>query len=116
MALNIGSITKLKPLGLVRTLFLHDANQTVSMHCRALRQFWSNCLGPNDESSEILQELSKLERVGSVLHVAAHPDDENTTLLTYLAHEERLETAYLSLTRGGGGQISLALSSKRNWG
>ena len=44
---------------------------------------WARMMSP----SEILQEISKLERVGSVLHVAAHPDDENTTLLTYLAQE-----------------------------
>jgi LmbE family N-acetylglucosaminyl deacetylase len=60
--------------------------------------------GQSMTSSEILHELQKLKKVGSVLYVAAHPDDENTTLLSYLAQEEKLETAYLSLTRGGGGQ------------
>ena len=60
--------------------------------------------GQSMNSSELLNELHKLNTVGSVLFVAAHPDDENTALLTYLAQEEKLEAAYLSLTRGGGGQ------------
>ena len=55
-------------------------------------------------SAEILQQLKKLNTVGSVLYVAAHPDDENTRLLAYLAKERNLRTGYLSLTRGDGGQ------------
>ena len=42
--------------------------------------------------------------MGSVLLIAAHPDDENTELLTYLARGRDYRTAYLSLTRGDGGQ------------
>ncbi|MBL7921793.1 MAG: PIG-L family deacetylase [Bacteroidia bacterium] len=55
-------------------------------------------------SAEIIQQLKKLNTVGSVLYVAAHPDDENTRLLGYLANEKKLKTGYLSLTRGDGGQ------------
>jgi len=55
-------------------------------------------------SSEILQAMNKLNTVGSVLYIAAHPDDENTRLLSYLASERKLRTGYLSLTRGDGGQ------------
>ena len=55
-------------------------------------------------SSEILQGIKKLNVVGSVLYIAAHPDDENTRLLTYLSKEKKLRTGYLSLTRGDGGQ------------
>lgn len=55
-------------------------------------------------SSEIIQGLKKLNTIGSVLYVAAHPDDENTRLLGYLANEKKLRTGYLSLTRGDGGQ------------
>ena len=55
-------------------------------------------------SAEILQSLKKLNTVGSVLYIAAHPDDENTRLLGYLAKERNLRTGYLSLTRGDGGQ------------
>src|SRR2546428_12876854 len=42
--------------------------------------------------------------MGSVLYVAAHPDDENTQAITYLARGRGYRTAYLSLTRGDGGQ------------
>src|SRR5580692_3115962 len=52
----------------------------------------------------ILQDLRSFNDLGSVLHVAAHPDDENTQLLTYLARGRGCRTAYLSLTRGDGGQ------------
>ncbi len=55
-------------------------------------------------SSEILQDLKKLKVLGSVLYVAAHPDDENTRLLAYLSNGKQFRTAYLSLTRGDGGQ------------
>jgi LmbE family N-acetylglucosaminyl deacetylase len=55
-------------------------------------------------SADILQQLKKLEVFGSVLYIAAHPDDENTRLLAYLANERRFRTGYLSLTRGDGGQ------------
>lgn len=53
---------------------------------------------------EIRQALEKAKVLGSVLYLAAHPDDENTRLITYLANEKSLNTAYLSLTRGDGGQ------------
>lgn len=55
-------------------------------------------------SSEIYQKLKKLNVLGSVLYVAAHPDDENTRLIAYLSNEKLYRTAYLSLTRGDGGQ------------
>ena len=55
-------------------------------------------------SSEILQNIKKLNVLGSVLYIAAHPDDENTRLLGYLANEKLYRTGYLSLTRGDGGQ------------
>jgi LmbE family N-acetylglucosaminyl deacetylase len=55
-------------------------------------------------SSEIKLALKKLNTVGSVLYIAAHPDDENTRLLAYLATEKLLRTGYLALNRGDGGQ------------
>jgi LmbE family N-acetylglucosaminyl deacetylase len=55
-------------------------------------------------AAEIQLALRKLGVVGSVLYVAAHPDDENTNLLAYLSKEQLVRTAYLSLTRGDGGQ------------
>lgn len=59
---------------------------------------------PTYTSSEILLQLKKLNVLGSVLYIAAHPDDENNTLLPYLANEKMYRTGYLSLTRGDGGQ------------
>ena len=56
------------------------------------------------DASGILLKLKKLNFLGSVLYVAAHPDDENTRLIAYLANEQLARTAYLSLTRGDGGQ------------
>ncbi len=55
-------------------------------------------------SSRILLEIEKLNTTGSVLYIAAHPDDENTRLIAYLANEKKVRTGYLSLTRGDGGQ------------
>src|SRR3977135_2904330 len=52
----------------------------------------------------ILRDLNGFREMGSVLHIAAHPDDENTQLLTYLSRGRNYRTAYLSLTRGDGGQ------------
>ncbi len=48
--------------------------------------------------------LERLRTTARVLYVAAHPDDENTRLLAYLANARHLDVAYLSITRGGGGQ------------
>jgi LmbE family N-acetylglucosaminyl deacetylase len=55
-------------------------------------------------SSAILPELRSFREMGSVLYVAAHPDDENTQLIAYLARGRYYRTAYLSVTRGDGGQ------------
>src|SRR5262250_57490 len=52
----------------------------------------------------ILQQLRSFANTGSVLYVAAHPDDENTQVIAYLARGRGYRTAYLSLTRGDGGQ------------
>ncbi|GAC1422445.1 MAG: hypothetical protein NVSMB67_19210 [Flavisolibacter sp.] len=55
-------------------------------------------------SGDIYLGLKKLTVLGSVLYVAAHPDDENTRLLTYFSKDKLYRTGYLSLTRGDGGQ------------
>jgi LmbE family N-acetylglucosaminyl deacetylase len=55
-------------------------------------------------SSEIYESIQKLNFLGSVLYVAAHPDDENTRLISYMSNHVKARTAYLSLTRGDGGQ------------
>jgi LmbE family N-acetylglucosaminyl deacetylase len=55
-------------------------------------------------SGDIYLGLKKLNVLGSVLYVAAHPDDENTRLLTYFSKDRLYRTGYLSMTRGDGGQ------------
>jgi len=55
-------------------------------------------------ASEIHESIKKLNFLGSVLYVAAHPDDENTRLISYMSNQVKARTAYLSLTRGDGGQ------------
>ncbi len=55
-------------------------------------------------TAEMYLALKKLNVLGTVLYVAAHPDDENTRLLTYFSKEKLYRTGYLSLTRGDGGQ------------
>jgi LmbE family N-acetylglucosaminyl deacetylase len=55
-------------------------------------------------SSDIYLALKKLNVLGRVLYIAAHPDDENTRLLTYFSKDRLYRTGYLSLTRGDGGQ------------
>lgn len=55
-------------------------------------------------SLQIYESIEKLNFLGSVLYIAAHPDDENTSLISYMANHVKARTAYLSLTRGDGGQ------------
>ncbi|PKP44567.1 MAG: LmbE family protein, partial [Bacteroidetes bacterium HGW-Bacteroidetes-13] len=55
-------------------------------------------------SSEIFHQIQKLNFIGSVLYIGAHPDDENTRLISYLANNVKAQTTYLSITRGDGGQ------------
>src|ERR1044071_10076123 len=50
------------------------------------------------------QLLRRLQTTASVMMIGAHPDDEDSALLAYLARGENARTAYLSLTRGDGGQ------------
>ncbi|MEP5428343.1 MAG: PIG-L family deacetylase, partial [Flavobacteriaceae bacterium] len=82
-----------------------------------MRNFWvsmltiatvvSNTLAQRPEklsSAEIHHNLQKLNFLGTALYIAAHPDDENTRLISYLSNKTKARTAYLSLTRGDGGQ------------
>ncbi|MBI9042654.1 PIG-L family deacetylase [Lutibacter sp.] len=66
---------------------------------------YSNAQAPKKPTSgEIYESIKKLNFLGSVLYLAAHPDDENTRLISYFANEVKARTAYLSITRGDGGQ------------
>ena len=55
-------------------------------------------------SNQIYEKIQKLNFLGTALYIAAHPDDENTRLIAYLANNVKARTGYLSLTRGDGGQ------------
>ena len=55
-------------------------------------------------AADVRQMLKKLNVLGSVMYIAAHPDDENTQMIAYLANDRLYETAYMSCTRGDGGQ------------
>ncbi|WP_100614633.1 PIG-L family deacetylase [Confluentibacter citreus] len=55
-------------------------------------------------TSDIYLSIQKLNFLGSVLYVAAHPDDENTSLISYMSNHVKARTGYLSITRGDGGQ------------
>ncbi len=59
---------------------------------------------PAYQSAAIYEAIEKLNFLGSALYIAAHPDDENTRLISYFSHHLKARTAYLSLTRGDGGQ------------
>ena len=59
-------------------------------------------------SGELHAAIQKLGVLGSALYIAAHPDDENTRMIAYLANVEKVETAYFSITRGDGGQNLIA--------
>jgi LmbE family N-acetylglucosaminyl deacetylase len=59
---------------------------------------------PRRDGAKLYQDLRKLSVLGTALYVAAHPDDENTRLLASLANESLVRAAYLSFTRGEGGQ------------
>ena len=61
-------------------------------------------LTSNQDAAQLQAALKKLNVLGSVLYVAAHPDDENTAMLAYSANHRYFRTGYLALTRGDGGQ------------
>jgi LmbE family N-acetylglucosaminyl deacetylase len=84
----------------------HNLSKTYFLY---LIFFLSNyILGSNiifsQSSSKIFNKIKKLNFLGSVLYVGAHPDDENTRLISYFSNHIHARTAYLSLTRGDGGQ------------
>jgi LmbE family N-acetylglucosaminyl deacetylase len=74
----------------------------IVIFCFAQMSFGQQPVKPN--SATIYNQIEKLNFLGSVLYIAAHPDDENTRLISYLSNEKMARTGYLSLTRGDGGQ------------
>jgi LmbE family N-acetylglucosaminyl deacetylase len=85
-------------------------NSTKTVYCFLLSAFSVIFSGVNAQvpvtynSADIYMQLKKLNMLGSVLYIAAHPDDENNGFLPWLAKEKLYRTGYLSLTRGDGGQ------------
>ncbi len=79
----------------IRLCLLLFISAIVSLHAQQPKKL---------NSSEIHEAVQKLNVLGSVLYIAAHPDDENTRLISYMSNEVKARTAYLSLTRGDGGQ------------
>ena len=64
-----------------------------------------NSQAPKKSSpADIYHSIEKLNFLGTALYIAAHPDDENTRLISYLSRNVKARTGYLSLTRGDGGQ------------
>ncbi|MGO9011386.1 MAG: PIG-L family deacetylase [Bryobacteraceae bacterium] len=59
---------------------------------------------PFSGTPDLLESIERLNQLGSVLMIAAHPDDERTGVLAYFARGRHMRTAYLSVTRGEGGQ------------
>ena len=55
-------------------------------------------------NNALIRQLERLQTTASVLHIGAHPDDEDSALVAYHARGLNARTAYLSLTRGSGGQ------------
>ena len=70
----------------------------------------------SQSSASIFQSLKKLEITTTVLYVAAHPDDENTRLITWMSKEKLFRTAYISMTRGDGGQNLIGSDLSENLG
>src|SRR5512143_2985018 len=67
-------------------------------------------------AAEIRLALAKLNVLGGVLYVAAHPDDENTALLAWASREKLVDAGYLSMTRGDGGQNLIGTESGERMG
>ena len=82
----------------LRTAFLSFLVSAFSLQLSAQRP------PEQPNAAEILHQMQKLQVVGSVLYIVAHPDDENTRLISWLANGKKVRTGNLSLTRGDGGQ------------
>ncbi len=70
----------------------------------ALLLHFSSGMAAQAGSEAIYKDIKKLGVLANVLYVAAHPDDENTRMISYLSNHLSVNTTYLSLTRGDGGQ------------
>ena len=88
-----------------RTIFvtcLFSVVQFLMMICACQKAYSQSPL--NWTSADIHLAIRKLNVLGTVLYLAAHPDDENTRLIAYFSKDKLYRTGYLSVTRGDGGQ------------
>lgn len=97
------TVSKMNNSFAVHTFFIYRILMNKLIFCFVLAM---GCLGgmQAQSSSEIFLKMKQFKKAGKVLYIAAHPDDENTRLLSYLVNNRNIETAYLSITRGDGGQ------------
>lgn len=95
-------------LSLIRLWYIRDLNRRDSMRITpiiaALALLFSYPAQSQSSSSEIQKKLQRLNSFGRVMYIAAHPDDENTRVISWLSQGLNAEVRYLSLTRGSGGQ------------
>jgi LmbE family N-acetylglucosaminyl deacetylase len=102
--------TQIAPLTAVAVPFAKSAVPAIARLLMATVLCLVFCLSASaqtnapQQAQSILQDLENFREMGSVLYVAAHPDDENNELIAYLSRGRHYRTAYLSLTRGDGGQ------------
>jgi len=78
--------------------------RVVSLVCAGLLALAPSARGQRVDAAKLGEEIAGLGTTARVLMIGAHPDDEDTQLITWLAKARHVETAYLSLTRGDGGQ------------
>jgi LmbE family N-acetylglucosaminyl deacetylase len=90
--------------GFVGALKFASMNKMIPLIWALLLSFMATGQKVPTGLEEILHALRSLQKETRVLYLAAHPDDENTRLISWLTHGAGVETAYLSLTRGSGGQ------------
>ena len=84
--------------------FFYTKHRIIKTNVFLWTLFFCTTIVKAQSSSEIYKQLKKLNFLGSVLYLAAHPDDENTRVISYFSNHVLARTAYLSMTRGDGGQ------------
>ena len=82
-------------MGAALPLVFGTGDEPGTLHAQPLQQ---------PDSGELQLAIARLNHLGRLLYIGAHPDDENTALLAWLARERLVDARYLSLTRGDGGQ------------
>jgi len=83
--------------------------------CLVITNLYSQNQSPQN-AIEIYRDLQALNVLGTVMYIAAHPDDENTRLISYFSNKIHAQTYYLALTRGDGGQNLLGSDLKEALG